>query len=110
MTNPTQAAKRILVTGGRGFIGTNLVAELRSRGHDVWTCDILHGEDPEHVRTDVYNYAQLDAIFSKRTFEYVYHLAAEYGRWNGEDHYARQYGCHSSRQRSCGGRLRGPRS
>ena len=26
---------RILVTGGSGFIGTNLVNELRSRGHEV---------------------------------------------------------------------------
>jgi dTDP-glucose 4,6-dehydratase len=32
-------------------------------------------------------YQQLDALFRKRSFEIVYHLAAEYGRWNGEDHY-----------------------
>ena len=77
----------ILVTGGRGFIGTNLVDELRSRGHDVWTCDILQGEDPRHNKVDVYDYYQLDTLFTKLTFDYVYHLAAEYGRWNGEDHY-----------------------
>lgn len=77
----------ILVTGGRGFIGTNLVAELRSRGHDVWTCDILQGEDPQHTRADVSVYQQMDALFRRRKFDYVYHLAAEYGRWNGEDHY-----------------------
>ena len=33
----------ILVTGGGGFTDPNLVQELRSRGHEVWTCDILHG-------------------------------------------------------------------
>lgn len=77
----------ILVTGGRGFIGTNLTNELRTRGHDVWTCDILQGEDPQHFKADTGVYQQMDSIFRQRKFEYVYHLAAEYGRWNGEDHY-----------------------
>jgi len=77
----------ILVTGGRGFIGTNLTNELRSRGHDVWTSDILQGEDDQHLKADVGYYQQMDAIFRERPFDYVYHLAAEYGRWNGEDHY-----------------------
>lgn len=77
----------ILMTGGRGFIGTNLTNELRSRGHDVWTCDILQGEDPQHIKADTGVYQQMDSIFRQRKFEYVYHLAAEYGRWNGEDHY-----------------------
>lgn len=78
---------RILVTGGRGFIGTNLTAELRSRDHDVWTCDILQGEDPQHRRIDMGVYQQIDAFLRAHTFDVVYHLAAEYGRWNGEDHY-----------------------
>jgi dTDP-glucose 4,6-dehydratase len=77
----------ILVTGGRGFIGTNLTRELRSRGHEVWTSDILQGEDPRHLKADVGAYQQMDSIFQRHTFDYVYHLAAEYGRWNGEDHY-----------------------
>lgn len=77
----------ILVTGGRGFIGTNLTKELRARGHDVWTCDILQGEDPQHIKADTGVYQQLDSIFRKHKFDFVYHLAAEYGRWNGEDHY-----------------------
>jgi dTDP-glucose 4,6-dehydratase len=77
----------ILLTGGRGFIGTNLTRELRSRGHSVWTSDILQGEDPQHIKADVSVYQQMDAIFRKQSFDYVYHLAAEYGRWNGEDHY-----------------------
>lgn len=77
----------ILVTGGRGFIGTNLTMALRSRGHDVWTCDIFQGEDSQHLRADVGVYQQIDAIFRHHKFDYVYHLAAEYGRWNGEDHY-----------------------
>ena len=77
----------ILVTGGVGFIGTNLTAELRRRGHSVWTCDLLHSRDPQHVRADTGEYRQMEAFFRQRRFDYVYHLAAEYGRWNGEDHY-----------------------
>ena len=78
---------KILVTGGRGFIGTNLTNELRSRNHSVWTNDIIQGEDPKHLKADVSVYQQMDSIFRNQTFDYVYHLAAEYGRWNGEDHY-----------------------
>ena len=78
---------KILVTGGKGFIGTNLTNELVSRGYEVWTCDIVHGDDPKHVRADVSSYWQLERIFQKHSFDYVYHLAAEYGRWNGEDYY-----------------------
>jgi dTDP-glucose 4,6-dehydratase len=78
---------KILLTGGRGFIGTNLTNELRRRGHEVTTSDILQGEDPEHVRADVSVYQQMDALLREKSFDFVYHLAAEYGRWNGEDHY-----------------------
>ena len=77
----------ILVTGGRGFIGTNLTIELRRRGHNVWTSDILQGDDVQHHRADAGAYRQMEDIFQRHRYDYVYHLAAEYGRWNGEDHY-----------------------
>jgi dTDP-glucose 4,6-dehydratase len=78
---------KILVTGGLGFIGSNLVPELRRRGHDVWVCDLFHSEGPNYFRCDVTKYRQLERVFNQNEFEYVYHLAAEYGRWNGEDYY-----------------------
>jgi len=79
--------KSILVTGGTGFIGTNLVNELRSRGNQVIAADLLNCEHDGFTRADVKNYRQLERLFEKNKFDYVYHLAAEYGRWNGEDHY-----------------------
>jgi len=76
-----------LVTGGSGFIGTNLVAELESRGHEVIAADLLNTDREHYIRADVRNFRQLERIFENNTFDYVYHLAAEYGRWNGEDYY-----------------------
>jgi hypothetical protein len=29
----------------------------------------------------------VEKLFDHREHDYVYHLAAEYGRWNGEDYY-----------------------
>jgi len=78
---------KILVTGGAGFIGTNLANELRSRGHEMWTCDWFHNERENHIRCDVGHFHQLARIFENNRFDYVFHLAAEYGRWNGEDYY-----------------------
>jgi dTDP-glucose 4,6-dehydratase len=79
---------KILVTGGAGFIGTNLTHELRTRGHNVYTCDILQSHDPQHFRVDCGEFRQFeDALRQIGNVDYVYHLAAEYGRWNGEDHY-----------------------
>lgn len=78
---------RILVTGGAGFIGTNLVNELISRGHDVTSLDLYNTDREKYVRADVRSYRQLEKVFDRENFDYVYHLAAEYGRWNGEDYY-----------------------
>ena len=79
--------KNILVTGGLGFIGSNLVPELRKRGHQVWICDLGHSGEPNYIRCDVSKYRQVEQMFEEHDFDYVYHLAAEYGRWNGEDYY-----------------------
>jgi len=80
-------SKKVLVTGGSGFIGSNLVKELNSRGHNVWLCDLLHSEKENFIRCDVGKYHQVERLLNEHDFDFVYHAAAEYGRWNGEDYY-----------------------
>lgn len=78
---------KILVTGGLGVVGTPLVEELRRRGNEVWVCDLSHNHHVNYIRCDISEYRQLENIFDKHQFDYVYNLAAEFGRWNGEDFY-----------------------
>ena len=84
----TKQINKILVTGGAGNIGTNLCNELRSRGHKVIAIDLYNTERDDYLRCDIRNYRQLEFVFDEfGPFDYVYHLAAEYGRWNGEAFY-----------------------
>ncbi|MEW5985869.1 MAG: NAD(P)-dependent oxidoreductase [Chloroflexota bacterium] len=91
---------RILVTGGLGTVGSGLVADLRKRGHHVVSCDLYHQPDevgfslrtdvetPLYARADVGEFRQLERVVERLgPFDYVYHCAAEFGRWNGEDFY-----------------------
>jgi dTDP-glucose 4,6-dehydratase len=79
--------ERILVTGGGGFIGNSLVKELVSRGHKVIAADLDNSDQEGYVRCDVRAFRQLEQLVESDRFNYVYHLAAEYGRWNGEHYY-----------------------
>jgi dTDP-glucose 4,6-dehydratase len=85
--NLTEESKKVLVTGGSGFIGSNLVCELERRGHEVWVCDLMHSCRSNYVRCDVGKFRQVERLFEEHAFDFVYHAAAEYGRWNGEDYY-----------------------
>lgn len=91
---------RILVTGGIGTVGAGLIKELRARGHHVVSCDLYHQSDevgftlhtdveaPLYARCDVGEFRQIERVFERMgPFDYVYHCAAEFGRWNGEDFY-----------------------
>lgn len=78
---------KILVTGGKGIVGYALVKELMGRGHEVIFCDLAHSNESNYIRCDVGEYRQLLSIFENHKFDYVYHLAAEFGRINGEDFY-----------------------
>lgn len=90
----------ILITGSRGVVGTWLTNILTERGHKVFGVDLLHapGElgwahemgagEFKYARCDVSDYRQLERVFEKiEHIDFVYHTAAEFGRWNGEDYY-----------------------
>jgi dTDP-glucose 4,6-dehydratase len=91
---------RILVTGGLGTVGSVLARDLRHRGHKVIVCDRFHSPDevgfslrtdvdaPSYARCEIEDFRQLERLFEKLgPFDAVYNLAAEFGRWNGEDFY-----------------------
>ena len=91
-------SNNILVTGGLGAVGSFLVKELRDRGNTVFVADIRHHNDPEYARCDVGEFHQVERLWTGggwengycpngHKFDYVYHLAAEFGRWNGEDYF-----------------------
>lgn len=78
---------KLLVTGGLGAIGKPLIAALEGKGHEVWFCDLYQHHHPRYIRCDVRHGRQLGRIFAEHVFDCVYHLAAEFGRHNGEDYY-----------------------
>ena len=81
--------KKILVTGGAGYIGTHNIIELIESGYDVVVVDNLVNSNPESLRRvekvtgttipfyefDLRNQAQLDALFDNNTFDAVIHFA-----------------------------------
>lgn len=77
----------ILITGGLGVIGQSLAKELCQRGHKVWVCEPHHANYPNFIRCDVSYFQQVERMFESHKFDYVYHLAAEFGRKNGEEFY-----------------------
>lgn len=69
-----------LVTGGSGFIGTNLVELLRSLGEPVVATDVRPPQHPEHGPhhrpLDVLDRPAIDALLTEVQPTVVYHLAA----------------------------------
>ena len=81
--------KKLLVTGGAGFIGSHTVAELLQRGYEVVVYDNLSNSSPTVLRRlsqitkmpivfikgDVRDAGQLHDVFTHHDFEAVVHFA-----------------------------------
>ncbi len=79
--------KKMLVLGARGTVGRTLVDELAGRKHDLVIADRGYFSAPNYYKCDISEYRQLEQIFLDHDVGFVYNLAAEFGRWNGEAFY-----------------------
>ena len=77
---------KYLVTGGAGFIGSNLVDELVNKGHEVVIIDNESAEsnsefywnkNAKKYLNDINDFSSLNSIFSEEKPDMVFHLAAE---------------------------------
>ncbi len=86
--------KTYLVTGGAGFIGSQVIRTLLSEGHTVVNVDVMNDYyDPElkrarlalfrdritHYEIDIGDLAELESVFEKHSFDGIFHLAAQAG-------------------------------
>jgi UDP-glucose 4-epimerase len=69
---------KILVTGGAGFIGTNLIKRLVSEKHDVVSLDNYDsGSVSNHIDGCNYHSGDIESIsLMDKDFDLIYHLAA----------------------------------
>ena len=72
---------KVLITGGSGFIGTNLLQYYIERNIDVLNIDIKEPRNPIHItywkKTDILNKLALTKIFQTYKPTHVVHLAAK---------------------------------
>lgn len=88
--------KKILVTGGAGFIGSHLCEDLAKRGHIVVAVDNFDPMYPRAqkeenmkwlkeqqnftlIEADVRDRKKMEEVFEKNKFDFVYHLAGRGG-------------------------------
>ena len=73
---------KILVLGARGTVGRSLVDELTRRNHSLLIADRGYFSASNYYKCDIAEYRQIERIFLENEVDFVYNLAAEFGRWN----------------------------
>ena len=75
--------EKALVTGGAGFIGSHVAAELLSLGYEVVVLDDLSGGFRDNIPSgaeveigSILDRPLIDSLFQTRRFSHVFHLAA----------------------------------
>lgn len=72
--------KKIFITGGSGFIGTNLQEDLITRGHQVLNFDLAEPQRKDHhqfwTRGDIMNSEALTVAMKRFSPDWAVHLAA----------------------------------
>lgn len=81
--------KRILVTGGTGYIGSHTIIELYKNGYEIDVLDNLFnskmtvldkiekitGRKPDFYKIDLCDYGAMDELFVERKYDLVIHFA-----------------------------------
>lgn len=96
-SSPLEApARRMLVTGAAGFIGSHVTDELLARGHEVVALDDLSGGVRAHVdprahfvQGSILDVALIERLFREHRIDSVYHLAAYAAE--GLSHYVKRF-------------------
>lgn len=72
--------KKIVVTGGQGYLGSFLVKALQEKGADVYIISIEAEKSDRHFPIDITKFEELNAVIQQIQPDIVYHLAASLNR------------------------------
>ncbi len=72
--------KKIIVTGGNGYLGSFLVKSLSDKGADVYIISIDADSDDHNFPIDITRFDELNTVVQQIQPDIVYHLAASISR------------------------------
>jgi len=79
--------KRVLVTGGKGYLGSRLIERLKQEGADVYSLALEPSTNEWEYQIDICNIDQVKEVVNKIQPDLVYHLAASLDRRRTFEHY-----------------------